>query len=467
MKYLIYARKSSEAEDRQVQSIESQIKNISYLGKKLTLKILDTITESKSAKRPGREGFNSLLERIVSGEADGILVWHPDRLSRNPEDSARIISLFDSGKLSEVITPTQTFRNNPMDKFMLGFLMLNAKLENDNKSVNVKRGMLTKAENGWLPGAAKPGYMNTKMDIKGKEYQIVDPLRFPLIRRCWDMILTGFYSPPAILDKLNNEWGYRTPQKRKIGGKPMSRSMIYDIFSDSFYYGEYEYPSGSEKYYQGKHKPMISKEEFDKVQILLGRKSAKRPSKKEFPYTGLISCGGCGGAITCEEKWQIICPICKYKFSSVKKKACPKCLLEISEMVNPKILHYIYYHFARSKNPDCTQKSVTIDILENQIDRLLESIGISDAFKEWALKYLNELNDKEVSDRNTSLNSLQAAYSDSVKRLDNLLKLYISPQNSDRSLISESEFRSQKEVIVQEKQKIENSMNHIGKRIED
>src|SRR5258706_15588078 len=186
-KYFIYARKSSEDEERQILSRESQINELKLIVQKLSLKVVSILQESKSAKTPGiRNEFNQMLEEIRSGKADSILVWHPDRLSRNAEDSAKLITLIDSGHLLEVRTPTQVFTCSPMDKFMLGFFMMNAKLENDSKGVNVKRGLKAKSEMGWLPSGAKPGYANDKWAEKGNKTIVKDPDRFILIQKAWE-----------------------------------------------------------------------------------------------------------------------------------------------------------------------------------------------------------------------------------------------------------------------------------------
>lgn len=464
--YFIYCRKSSESEDRQVLSIESQVKELTNSANKLNLELIGhLLTESKSAKVTGRPVFNSMLERIEAGEANSILVWHPDRISRNPYDSARIIGLIDAGKLLEVSTPSQKFTNTPIDKFMLGFLMMQAKFENDNKGENVKRGLKTKAEKGWLPSGAKPGYMNDKYAEKGNKTVKKDPIRFPLIRKAWDMMLTGLYSPPQILRKLNDEWGYRTPKHKRIGGKPMCRSMIYQVFTDPFYYGEFEYPAGSGIWHKGKHQAMITKDEFDKVQILLGRKGRAKPKTHQFFATGLIRCGECGAMITAEEKWQIICSNCKFKFASQNKESCPKCQTPVEEIVNPTILHYTYYHCTKRINPHRTQGSIRQENLEQQIENLLSKIQISERFKEWAIKYLNEVNDNETNDRNAVLGSLQETYGDCLKRIDNLLKLKISPQNTDGSLISDDEFKKQKAALSKEKASLEEKLNDTGYRV--
>ena len=63
-KYIIYARKSSESEDRQVLSIESQINELQKLAGRLELPNLEVLTESQSAKSPGRPIFNKMMEKV-------------------------------------------------------------------------------------------------------------------------------------------------------------------------------------------------------------------------------------------------------------------------------------------------------------------------------------------------------------------------------------------------------------------
>ena len=432
-KYFIYARRSAEQEDRQILSIDSQINELTTLVKKLNIEIAEVFTESMSAKSPGRPIFNILLQKLEAGEAKGIICWKLDRLARNPVDGGAII--WAVSKLGiDLITPSKSYTLDDQLIMYMEFGMANQFITDLSK--NVKRGLKAKAEKGWLPSGAKPGYMNDKYAEKGNKTIKKDPTRFTLVIKAWDYMLTGTYTVPQILDLLNNEWGYRTPKHKKLGGKPMARSMLYNVFTDPFYDGEVEYNG---QHYKGKHQPMITIEEFDKVQYLLGRNGRPRPKSHKFNYVGLMVCGECGASITCEEK--------------VKKQK------------NGNVHFYIYYHCTKRKNPNCTQGSIEEKEIEKQINEILSKIQISDRFKNWAIKYLNEVNDKEVEDRNAILSSIQEAYNDIVNRMDNLVKLKISPQNTDNSLLSDEEFKNQKQALLKEKSKFEEKMNDTGDRV--
>lgn len=450
-KYFIYARKSSESEDRQVLSIGSQIEELKSLAKRLNLDVAEKpFQESQSAKEPGRPVFNEMIRRVLAGEAQGIISWKLDRLARNPIDGGSIIWAIKQNGI-DIVTPSQTFNQSNENSILMYLEFGVAQKFVDDLSKNVKRGLNTKAENGWLPSGAKAGYMNDKYAEKGNKTILVDPDRFPLIRKAWDCMLTGTYTVMQILRLLNDEWGYRTPKHKRIGGKPMTRSQIYKTLIDPFYYGDFEYPTGSGIWRKGKHQPMITKEEFDKVQRLLGRKGRPRPHTRSFAYTGLLECGECHATITAEEKFQIICSKCKNKFASQNKDACPKCKTSIEEMKNPTLLHYVYYHCTKHKNQNCIQKSIRVEELDKEFDKTLAKLQVSERFKNWAIKYLNELNDRESEENLATLKSLQSANTDIETRLNNLLNLRISPQNADGILISDEEYRAEKERLTKEK----------------
>lgn len=359
------------------------------------------------------------------------------------------------------------YKNTPDDKSWLAMCFMMSKKESDDKGVNVKRGLKAKAENGQLPGShMKPGYMWDKFAERGNKTILTDPDRYSIMKMAWEHMITGTYTVAQILDKINNEWGYKSVQRKQSGGQPMWRSKLYEVFTDPFYYGEYEYPKGSGNWYNGKYQRMITKQEFDRVQILLGRHGRPRPKAHDFPFVGFMICGECHAQITAEEKWQIICSACKYKFTSTHKM-CPKCTKDIEEMENPKLLHYTYYHCTKRKNPNCTQRSIDINEIERQIDDTLEKIEVSPRFTKWAIKYLNELNEDEINDRSDILETIQKQYKECLKRLDNLTQIFISLENEDRSLLSDTDYKEQKTKLIVKKGGLEEQMKKLGTRVND
>src|SRR5450756_1445183 len=464
--YFIYCRKSSEAEDRQVLSIESQTRELKELAAKLNLPVAEVLVESKSAKDPGRPVFNQMMQRLHRGEAAGIICWKLDRLARNPMDGGSIIWAIKQDGI-RILTPAQTYARED-DNIILMYIEFGmAQKYVDDLSKNVKRGLKTKVENGWYSGIAPPGYLNHTDKITGANTLIKDPERFLLVRRLWDTMLTGLYTPPQILELAEKEWGLRTRPTKRKGGRPFARSAIYKIFTRPFYYGWFEYPKGSGVWFKGKHEPMITEAEYDKVQTLLGRDGNPRSQvPHEFAFTGLISCGGCGRAVTAEEKHQVICGNCKLKFAYRNCDACPGCKTPMGKMENPKFLHYTYYHCSRSGRPVCRQGAVSGQELDKQIHERLARVSISKRFKDWAIKFLRELHEKETVSRKDIIQAQQKAYQACLAQIDGLVNLKTSHGNKDGSLLSDDEYAQRRSKLLKEKAALEELLNDAGQQME-
>ncbi len=297
-RYCLYARKSTESEERQVLSIDSQIKEMLALAEREELEIVAMKRESHSAKETGqRPVFNEIVDEIIAGKYNGILTWAPDRISRNAGDLGRIVDLMDAGKLQEIRTYGQKFSNNPNEKFLLMILGSQAKLENDNRGVNVRRGLRMRCEMGLRPGSTLTGYLNERR-LDRKCEVVIDPERGPIIRKMFEKVGYEKWSGPKLYHWLRFELNFQT-----LGKKPLALGNMYRILSNPFYYGTFEFPKGSGNWYQGKHEPLVSKELFDKVQDQLKRDNIQRESH-EFAFTKLMMCGKCGSCISAEEKYK-------------------------------------------------------------------------------------------------------------------------------------------------------------------
>ncbi|MGZ4971355.1 MAG: recombinase family protein [Limisphaerales bacterium] len=459
--YFIYCRKSTEAEDRQVLSLESQKNELKEVAEKLNVPVVELLTESQSAKAPGRPVFNDMMNRLYRGEAAGVICWKLDRLARNPVDGGSVIWAIKQHDI-KVVTPAQSYSRGEDNVILMYIEFGMAQKYVDDLSKNVKRGLRTKVEKGLFPGNVPPGYMNNTAKQQGERDIIKDPERFQLVRRMWDLMLSGLYTPTRILDIATKEWGFRTRQKKKSGGTPLSKSAIYKLFTRPFYYGSFEFPAGSGKWYQGTHEAMITKEEYDLVQTLLGRKGNPRPNQHlDFPFTGIIRCGECDSMVTAEVKYQLICGACRLKFAYRRTNACPQCKTPIEDMVNPQFRTYTYYHCTRSKNQKCTQKSISGEAIEAQIQEFLGRIKISEQFKNWAIKYLHELDEKERASHADILVAQTKAYDDCRRRIENLVKLKTSAQNLSGALLSDEEYVFQRGQLLSEKADLECALNDM------
>jgi site-specific DNA recombinase len=199
-------------------------------------------------------------------------------------------------------------------------------------------------------------------------------------------MLAGKYTPPEIREIANTAWGYRTRH-----GTPFGRRTIFSIFSNPFYHGVFEYPRGSDAWHTGRHTPMVSEQEFDTVRHLLSRSRRMPRNRRLFALTGLIRCGGCNSAVTAEEKPQLICSRCRFKFAHRSKEICPWCKLPIAEMKNPRELHYTYYHCTKSLNPACPERGIERKVLERQVIETLAAIRLPALHELWLNRTLGRL----------------------------------------------------------------------------
>jgi DNA invertase Pin-like site-specific DNA recombinase len=346
VKYVLYARKSTESEERQVLSIDSQIKEMLQLADREGLEIIAMKRESHSAKETGQRAiFNEIVEELMAGKYNGILTWAPDRISRNAGDLGKIVDLMDAGKLQEIRTYSQKFTNNPNEKFLLMILGSQAKLENDNRGMNVKRGLRTRVEMGLWPTNPPTGYLTQKL-MDRKCQVIIDPERAPIIKKMFEKMACEKWSGRKIHQWLKFDINFKT-----IGNKNLALSNIYRTLQNHFYYGTFEFPKGSNNWYQGKHEPIVNKELFDKVQEQLKRDGIQRTSH-EFAFTKLMVCGLCGSGISAEEKYK------QLKDGTTAK--------------------YIYYGCGRSKDRHCENPYLREEELTEQFVRLMDQLDLNE-----------------------------------------------------------------------------------------
>ena len=351
LRYCLYARKSSESDERQAMSIDSQLAEMRALADRDGLNVVCELQESHSAKDSGqRPIYNQMLKSLAKGEYDAILTWAPDRLSRNAGDLGSVVDLMDQGKLLHIRTYSQTFTNNPNEKFLLMILCSQAKLENDNKSINVKRGIRNKCEMGWRPGVAPLGYINRTFG--GVSDIIPDPERAEIITEVFHKASQG-WSGRRLKDWLD-EQGVTTRS-----GKPVPVSSLLAMLINPFYYGEFQYPEGPDaRWYKGAHKPLISRELWDEVQQSRGTNKGVWGTKK-FAFRGLINCGRCGAMFTAQEKFK--------------------------KLKNGDFNRYVYYSCTKRIDPDCQEKYINENdlrtLLQGFIENNHDNIVISDKLR--------------------------------------------------------------------------------------
>ncbi len=346
VRYCLYARKSTEQDEQQALSIDSQIKEMTALAARDGLEIVEVKRESHSAKEASqRPVFNEMIDEMRSGKFNGILTWAADRISRNAGDLGRVVDLMDAGVLVQIQTYSQKFSNNPNEKFLLMILCSQAKLENDNKSINVKRGLRTRAEMGMLPGWAPVGYLNDNRSDHKCEY-LLDPIRSPIVKMIFEKVGRDKWSGVRVHHWLKEEVKFKTRS-----GKDMGLGTLYGLLANPFYCGVFEYPRGSGNWYVGKHPALISRELFEAVRQKIVEETKPRKRTEGFAFLRMMTCGECGSGITAIEKEKMV-----------------------KGVEEPKI--YRYYVCSRARDRQCKNPYIREDALIEQLKHLVDDIEI-------------------------------------------------------------------------------------------
>ncbi len=337
MRYFLYARKSTDVEDKQVLSIEAQLSELRALARKEGLEIVEEFVEKQSAKMLGRPVFSAMMSRIQSGEAQGIVCWKIDRLARNPVDGGQIQWLLQNSTIAHIQTHDRAYY--PADNVLMmsvEFGMANQFIR--DLSVNTARGLRAKARQGHFPGTAPAGYRN---DQRTKTI-VLDRKKSKVIREAFELYAKGM-SRLEDIGKFLYDNGMRS-----LYGNRIHSDRVRFILANPFYYGHFLYTG---ELHEGRHTPIIDKRLFDAVQKVL-EKRGRPKSKVSEPqiFCGLLSCGECGMGITAEvrEKHQKNGNTHRYVYYRCTKKSAKGCtqpyvreeqlIANFSEILSPYVL---------------------------------------------------------------------------------------------------------------------------------
>ncbi len=422
--YVEYARKSSESEDRQVESINDQLKVLEEVSSLRSLKLkLKPFTESRSAKSPGRPEFNRMLDEINErGDIKGIIVWKLNRLFRNPEDEGKIRQMLSDGRILEIVTPSKTYYEADSD-FAMAVEGAQAQRFIRDLREDTARGVKNKIDKGIAPILAPPGYINDVTKRQGEKDIIPHPNQFTLVRQLFDIFMTGNYSVQALHVKAE-EMGIKSNR-----GKIVSHTQLYEMLRNPFYTG-IRFIYAQQLYTNGIHKRMLLDEEFDLIQDILSRRTRPRGQIHHGLLTGLMKCGECGMSITSEVK------IKNYKNGTSQT--------------------FVYYRCTKKKNGEkCKQPYVNATELESQVKTYLDGLQLSPKIVEWAIKWLNEIHKSQIDVRKAKYKNVEKTYEETLRKLDRIVDLVLN------GLLSVEEGKNKKEELELEKKKLSEQLEKI------
>ncbi len=409
-KYFLYARKSSEDDDKQVMSIEAQLFELREFARRENLEILEEFQESKSAKAPGRDIFGKLIARIESSrEAVGILAWHPDRLARNSVDGGRIIYLVDTQMIGALRFPTFWFEPTPQGLFMLQVAFGQSKYYSDNLKQNVERGNRQKVRRGeWLNKAPR-GYVNNP---KTRNIE-PDPVTSRIVVKAYEEYASGKHG----LDSLAQFFADHGVVTRN--GTPLSNCAIAGILSSRVYLGLVKHHG---EWYDGTFPPILSRDLFESVQAMLKKRSRSRKSKKRhgFPFTGLFRCGECGSMIT-------------------------------AQWATGRLGGRYRYYRCTKKQGVCTQGYLREDRLVSQIKARLEQIALPDDVTDEMLRMVEKWDAEEKQSSGSQLGQLRESEQSAKQKIATLVSLYLDGDIPKEHYLAKKDELLRAKVAVVEK----------------
>ena len=296
MNGIIYCRVSSK-DQVEGTSLESQEAACQDFARAKHLTILKVFVEQgESAKFADRTQLLELLDfcKQNKGRIQALLVWKIDRFARNVEDHYSLkATLFKYGV--QILSVTEPIDNDPNGKLMETILAGFAQFDNDIRAMRTVQGMRRKLQEGIFPWKAPFGYVSsTTNGDKKTEPDRPDPTLFPLLQKAWQEFATGAYTK-AEMRRMLAHWGVATAH-----GEPVSPQSLDNLFGNPFYAGILVDPwSGQE--HQGRHMPIVTRQEFARVQQLIERRNRPLPHqaiRPEFVLRRSVRCPKCHHFLT-------------------------------------------------------------------------------------------------------------------------------------------------------------------------
>ena len=413
--YFLYARKSTDVEDKQVLSIEAQLAELRNYAKTEHLSIIEEIVEKQSAKSPGRPLFNDMISRLERGEANGIVSWNPDRLARNSVDGGKIIYLLDTERISTLKFPTFWFESTPQGKFMLNIAFGQSKYYVDSLAENTKRGLRQKVRRGEYPNCAPVGYLN---DSRTKTI-VINKKRSLIIRQAYELYSQGNSRLEDIATFLQDHGII------SYGGKRVHINRVTSILKNPFYYGHFRYLG---EVHVGKHQPIVTKQLFDQVQeVLVGRGRPHHQAKNHArDLCGLLHCT-CGMMITGEEKTK--------------------------HEKNGNVHYYTYYHCThKSKTIKCSEPAVTEPELARQLSSLIKQPALPTVWAEGMRTMIN----RDKTDSAQSVSAFVQETRDKVSQINTKLQRLLDGYLDQ--LIDQETYKVEKNKLTSSKKSLEENL---------
>ena len=281
---VLYVCVSSKDQEKEGYSIPAQLKLLREYAQRNEFQIVREFIDIETAKATGRKQFGEMLAFLGENQlCRVVIVEKTDRLYRNFRDCVTLEDLdveIHLPKDGQVIS-----RNSKSQaKLVHGIQVVIARNYIENLREEVRKGMREKAEQGIYPSRPPLGYRNNKL-----EHTIeVDPAKAPIAKRMFDQYASGHYSLTRLRIEIKTEFGIN-----------LAKGYLDRLLKNPFYAGQFRWEG---KLYQGTHKALVSRDQFERVQAVFRGHNKPRYGTHDFPYRGLLTCAYDNCKVTAEIK---------------------------------------------------------------------------------------------------------------------------------------------------------------------
>jgi len=269
-------------------SLEAQKDAITGFASQHNLEIISWYEERETASKTGRPIFGDMMNTLVSGAAEGLVLHKVDRTARNFSDWSRLHEVAQLGIKVYFAADSLDFGTRG-GQLLADIQMALAADYSRNLSQEVKKGLYGRIKNGIYPFRAPLGYLDTG----GGNVKVIDPIKAPLVRQVFELYCSGDYSITSLTDEM------RRRGLKGFGNRPVVRRNIESILRNPFYCGKMLICG---KLYDGEHEPLIGVAQFRRITAIKAQRYAKKSTKHAMLFRGLFTCGACDQVLTGENQ---------------------------------------------------------------------------------------------------------------------------------------------------------------------
>ena len=392
-----YKRKSQEARDRQVLSLESQEDICNELLERYKLSPVCSFAEKKTAHIPDvRPKFDEMISLFLKRKVDVVVCWRLSRLARNMKEAGLIVHLLQTGVIKAIVTESRVYFPHENTFIQILELASDTQYSRDIKT-GVRTGNTKKLKLGLPNGKAPIGYLNNTHKAQGKKDWRDDPERLGIMKLAYQEILSRNKTPHEVWRWLRDTMKLTTVRSTHRGGCLIGKNTFYNTLRRTEYAKVRFSKDGQVVPITCDMTPIITLDQYWEIQEILGIRGVPRPKGQKRAYTGFLRSPE--GDFLCQEvKFHLVCD-CKWKFSHRYQKNCPKCGKHQDDMQNPIYRRYVlYYNNRRRKNglgsKTVNEKRVIEPFL---ISYAKENFSFSQSLADWSRKYIAEMKQEDLN----------------------------------------------------------------------